>query len=155
MFTEQSSRYLETMEEGIKIQTHRHTGFPLIRHGPNKNDGLSILLLLHVNSLPPERVYRATEPLPSNDGRGDKYTDTQTFVWYGMDRTENDASNISSVVACVLIAAGTCLPSCCLAKIKGICIQIHRQASCGSTIPAFRRYGGYTGTQAHRQTTRW
>jgi hypothetical protein len=36
-----------------------------------------------------------------------------------MDRIENDASNISSIVACVFVAAVTFLPSRCLATIGG------------------------------------
>jgi hypothetical protein len=32
-------------------------------------------------------------------------------IWYDTDRIENTASNSSSVVACVFVVAGTCLPS--------------------------------------------
>jgi hypothetical protein len=44
-----------------------------------------------------------------------------------MDRIKDNASNNSSVVACILIAAGTCLPTSCLATMgQGINIQTHR-----------------------------
>jgi hypothetical protein len=36
------------------------------------------------------------------------------YIWYDMDHIENTASNSSSIVACVFIAAGKCLPSHCL-----------------------------------------
>jgi hypothetical protein len=42
-----------------------------------------------------------------------------TFLWYDTDHTENDASDNSSIVACVFIATGTCLPSRCLVTMKG------------------------------------
>jgi hypothetical protein len=41
---------------------------------------------------------------------------------------ENDAFNNSSIVACVFVAVGTCLPSCCLAVIRGIYIQTHKES---------------------------
>jgi hypothetical protein len=49
---------------------------------------------------------------------------------FGVDPTENTVSNNFSIVACVFVAAGTCLPSRCLAM----------DVSYGSTIPAFRRH---------------
>jgi hypothetical protein len=57
--------------------------------------------------------------------------------WYY--RTENTASNSSSVVPCVLFAAGACLPNRCL----------ETAVSSGPTIPAFMGGGGKT------QTARW
>jgi hypothetical protein len=39
------------------------------------------------------------------------------FPWYDMDRIENDASNNSSIVACVFVAAVTILLRHCLATI--------------------------------------
>jgi hypothetical protein len=36
-----------------------------------------------------------------------------------MDRTGNTASNSSYIVSCVFVAAGTCLPSRCLATLEG------------------------------------
>jgi hypothetical protein len=44
--------------------------------------------------------------------------------------TENTISKNSSIVACVFVATGTCLTSCCLAM----------DVSSDSTIPAFRRH---------------
>jgi hypothetical protein len=41
------------------------------------------------------------------------------FPWYDTGHTENDASNNSSIVACVLITEVTFLPSRCLAPIGG------------------------------------
>jgi hypothetical protein len=46
--------------------------------------------------------------------------------FYHADRTENTASNISSIVAGVFIAAGTCLPSHCLETLMGYS-HTHRQ----------------------------
>jgi hypothetical protein len=40
------------------------------------------------------------------------------FLWYDTDRIENDASNNYPVVACLFVAAETCLPSHCLATIR-------------------------------------
>jgi hypothetical protein len=45
---------------------------------------------------------------------------------YDTDRIENDASNSSSIVACVFLAAVTFLPSRCIATIGGVHIQTHR-----------------------------
>jgi hypothetical protein len=42
------------------------------------------------------------------------------FPWYDTGHIENDASNNSSVVACVLVTAVTFLPSRCLATTGGI-----------------------------------
>jgi hypothetical protein len=41
------------------------------------------------------------------------------FPWYDTDRIENDASNNSSIVACVFVATVTFSPSRCLATIRG------------------------------------
>jgi hypothetical protein len=41
------------------------------------------------------------------------------FSWYDTGHIENDASNNSSLVACVFVTAVTFLPSHCLAKIRG------------------------------------
>jgi hypothetical protein len=41
------------------------------------------------------------------------------FPWYDTSHIENDASNNSSIVACVLVTAVTLLPSRCLATIWG------------------------------------
>jgi hypothetical protein len=54
-----------------------------------------------------------------------KETPNQYGQCRGTDRREIDASNISSIVACVFVAASTCLPSRCLATIR----RIHRQQS--------------------------
>jgi hypothetical protein len=40
--------------------------------------------------------------------------------WHDTDRIENEASNNISIVACVLVAAVTFLPSRCLATIGGM-----------------------------------
>jgi hypothetical protein len=61
-------------------------------------------------------------------------------VWYDTNRIEKTASNSSSIVACVFVAAGTCLPSLCLPTA----------VSSVSTIPAFRLRGGGTDTQTAR-----
>jgi hypothetical protein len=42
-----------------------------------------------------------------------------TFPWYDTDRTENSASNNSSIVRRVFVASVTFLPSRCLATIRG------------------------------------
>jgi hypothetical protein len=44
-------------------------------------------------------------------------------IWYEKDRIQNTASNGSSIAACLFVAAGTCLPTRCLAPIRGA----HRQ----------------------------
>jgi hypothetical protein len=49
----------------------------------------------------------------------------QTHLSYGTDRIEKDAFNNSSLFR-VFIAAGTCIPSRCLATIWGINMQTHR-----------------------------
>jgi hypothetical protein len=41
------------------------------------------------------------------------------FPWYDTGHIENDASNNSSIVACVFVTAVTFLPSRCLATIRG------------------------------------
>jgi hypothetical protein len=46
------------------------------------------------------------------------HTENGTFLGYDTDRTENYASNNYSIVACVFVAAGTCLPSHCLATMR-------------------------------------
>jgi hypothetical protein len=50
-----------------------------------------------------------------------------------MDPRENIISSSSSVVVCIFIAAGTCLPSC------GLAVDVISD----STIPAFRRHVAY------------
>jgi hypothetical protein len=45
--------------------------------------------------------------------------ESPTFLWYYTDRIESYASNNSSTVACVFVAAVTFLPSRCLAAIGG------------------------------------
>jgi hypothetical protein len=40
-------------------------------------------------------------------------------IWYDTDRIEDTASNSSSIVACVFVATGTCLPSRCLTTLGG------------------------------------
>jgi hypothetical protein len=40
-------------------------------------------------------------------------------IWYDMDCLENTASYSSSVVACVFITVGMCIPSHCLATARG------------------------------------
>jgi hypothetical protein len=40
------------------------------------------------------------------------------FLWYDTDGIENDASNNSSIVACVFVAAVTFIPSRCLETIR-------------------------------------
>jgi hypothetical protein len=42
-----------------------------------------------------------------------------------MDRIENDATDIYSIVACVFVAAETSLPSRCLETTEGKHIQTH------------------------------
>jgi hypothetical protein len=44
---------------------------------------------------------------------------TNQILLYDTDRIENDASNNSSIVACVFVVAITFLPSRCLAAIGG------------------------------------
>jgi hypothetical protein len=60
---------------------------------------------------------------------------------HDMDCIENTASNSSSVVVCVFVAAGTCLQDRWLAADVSSC----------SIIPAFRRFGEHADTQ----TARW
>jgi hypothetical protein len=62
------------------------------------------------------------------------------FSWYDTGHIENDASNNSSIVACVFITAVTFLPSRCLATIRGLLPSL-----CLATIR------GYTDTHTHRQ----
>jgi hypothetical protein len=57
-------------------------------------------------------------------------------IRYGTDLIENIAPNSSSVVACAVIAAETCLMRRCIAVV----------VSFGSTVPVFRRYGEHTDT---------
>jgi hypothetical protein len=56
-----------------------------------------------------------------------------TFLWYDTHHIENDASNNSSIVTCVLVVAGTCLLSRCLAKMG----DIHRRRAGWSHKPTF------------------
>jgi hypothetical protein len=42
-----------------------------------------------------------------------------TFLWYNTHCLEDDLANNYSVVACVFVTAGTCLPSCCQATVGG------------------------------------
>jgi hypothetical protein len=58
------------------------------------------------------------------------WEELQIEIDLGIGHIENTAFNSSSIVACVLIAAGTCLPSRCLVTA----------VSSGSTIPPFSRY---------------
>jgi hypothetical protein len=55
------------------------------------------------------------------------------FSLYGLGVDPNAVSNNSSVVACIIFAALTCLPSRCIAV----------EVSSGSTIQAFRRHVTY------------
>jgi hypothetical protein len=62
-----------------------------------------------------------TKPLPSKDGG--IHRRAQNLLWYDMDRTENDPTIL--LVLHLFNAAGTCLPSRCLAAIGG-CTYRHR-----------------------------
>jgi hypothetical protein len=98
------------------------------------------------------------------------------FHWYDKDHTQKEASNNSSVVACVFVTAVTFLPSRCLAAIGGFLpsrclatIGIFLPSRCLATIRGFlpsRRLatireplpshfvatiGGYTDTHTQRQ----
>jgi hypothetical protein len=54
------------------------------------------------------------------------------FPWYDTGHIENDASNNSSIVACVFVTAVTFLSSRCLATIRG---YTHTQAATWSHKP--------------------
>jgi hypothetical protein len=56
------------------------------------------------------------------------------FPWYDTGHIENDASNDSSIVACVFVAAVTFLPSRCLATV-GIHKPTHTQTATWSNQP--------------------
>jgi hypothetical protein len=57
-------------------------------------------------------------------------------IWYFTEGIENTASKSYSILACVFAALSHCLAT---------------TVSYGSTIPVFRRRGGVTDTQTHRQ----
>jgi hypothetical protein len=65
-------------------------------------------------------------------------------IWYNTDPIENTATNSSPIVAYVLFATGTFLPSHCLAT----------PVSFGSIILAFKSWGAHahTGTQTTRSS---
>jgi hypothetical protein len=86
------------------------------------------------------------------------------FPWYDTGHIENDASNISSVVACVFVTAVTFLPSRRLATIGGFlpsrCLATiggFLPSRCLATIRVFlpsrclATIGGYTDIHTHRQ----
>jgi hypothetical protein len=79
------------------------------------------------------------------------------FCWYDTDHIENDASNNSSIVACVFVTAITFLPSRCLATI-GEFLQSHCLATIRGFLPsrclATIREGTHTqtGTWSHKPT---
>jgi hypothetical protein len=66
------------------------------------------------SSLPQERL---SEMLPSNDRGLHRQTHRLSF---DKTRTAYKMRRANNLVLCVFIAAGTCLPSCCLAMIGGI-----------------------------------
>jgi hypothetical protein len=75
------------------------------------------------------------------------------FPWYNTSHIENDASNNSSVVACVFVIAVTFLPSRCLATIMGflpsrclVTIRWSLPSSCLATIGGIHRHR-HTHTQ--------
>jgi hypothetical protein len=63
------------------------------------------------------------------------------FPWYDTGHSENDASNNSSIVACVFVTAVTFLPSRCLATIGGNS-QTHTQTATWSHKPTFQAKNG-------------
>jgi hypothetical protein len=98
------------------------------------------------------------------------------FPWYDTGHIENDASNNSSIVACVFVTAVKFLPTRCLAKIRGFlprrCIGTIRgflpsrclatirgflPSRCLATIRGFltsrclATIGGYTHTQTEQR----
>jgi hypothetical protein len=90
-------------KENKKLWEELNACFPLIWHGPCRKACPAILLLLHVYLLPWQHVC---------------WTDTQTFFWYDTYHAENDTSN-NSIVACMLVVMGTCLPSHCQETLQG------------------------------------
>jgi hypothetical protein len=87
------------------------------------------------------------------------------FPWYDTSHIENDASNNSSIVACVFIIAVTFLPSRCLATIRrflsGRCLATIRGFSpsrCLATIRGLllsRCLATTGGIHSHTQTATW
>jgi hypothetical protein len=68
---------------------------------------------------------------------------TAYFPWYDTGHTENDASNNSSIVACLFVTTVTFLPSSCLVTIGGFLTS-----RCLATIGGIHRH-------THTQTTTW
>jgi hypothetical protein len=89
------------------------------------------------------------------------------FPWYDTGHIENDASNNSSIVACVFVTAVTFPPSRCLAKTRGYlrsrCLATIRgflPSRCLATIRellpsrCLATIGGYTDTHTHKHAHR-
>jgi hypothetical protein len=74
------------------------------------------------------------------------------FPWYDTGQIENDASNNSSIVACVFVTAVIFLPSCCVATIGEI-LPTRYLATIGGFLPSrcLPTIGGYT----YRHTDSW
>jgi hypothetical protein len=71
------------------------------------------------------------------------------FPWYDTGHIENDASNNSSIVACVFVTVVTFLPSRCLATIGGFL-----PSRCLATIEGIHRHT-QTATWSHKPTLFW
>jgi hypothetical protein len=65
------------------------------------------------------------------------------FPWYDTGHIENNASNNSSIVACVFVTAVTSLPSRCLAKLGGFFTE---------PLPNNERRDTQTATRSHKPT---
>jgi hypothetical protein len=65
--------------------------FPLIRYGPHRKR--------HQQFLVAAGTYLPSPCLATIEGYTDRHP--QTLLWYDTDRIENDASNSSSIVACI------------------------------------------------------